>query len=128
MAFLPYSYENGQPCPFEYHKLAEAGDIQIGLCMALEDGKAAISAKPDYICLRDEENAAADTLVPLMHISADVVFEAPLAADAAALTPGSLCDVSADGLAIAATGTNKNIQIITMDGTAEGDLCRCRFV
>lgn len=128
MAFLPYSYENGQPCPFAYHKLASAGDITIGLCMALEDGKAAVSAKPDYICLRDEDNAAADTLVPLMHISADVVFEAPLAADAAALTPGALCDVSADGLAIAATGTNKNIQIITMDGTAKGDLCRCRFV
>lgn len=128
MAFLPYSYENGQPCPFEYHKLAQAGDIVIGLCMALEDGKAAVSAKPDYICLREEENAAADTLVPLMHIAPGVIFEAPLAAASAGLTPGSLCDVSADGLAIAATSANKNIQIITMDGTAEGDLCRCRFV
>ena len=128
MAFLPYSYENGQPCPFEYHKLASAGDITVGLCMALEDGKAALSAKPDYICLREEINAAADTLVPLMHIGAGVIFEAPLAAASDSLAPGSLCDVSADGLAIAPTGTNKNIMIITMDGTAKGDLCRCRFV
>lgn len=128
MAFLPYSYENGQPVPFEYHKLASAGDIAVGLCMTLADGKAAVSAKPDYICLREEENAAADTLVPLMHISADVVFEAPLAAASAGLAPGSLCDVSADGLAIASTTANGNIQIITMDGTGKGDLCRCRFV
>ncbi len=128
MAFLPYSYENGQPCPFEYHKLAQAGDIAVGLCMALTEGKAALSAKPDYICLREEKNAPADTLIPMMHISGDVVFEAPLAADSAGLAEGSLCDVSADGLAIANTTANKNIMIITMDGTAKGDLCRCRFV
>lgn len=128
MAFLPYSYENGQPGPFEYHKLAETGDIAVGQCMKLEGGAAAVSAQPDYICLREEKNAAAGTLVPLMHVSADVIFEAPLAADAAGLAPGSLCGVSQDGLAIAATAENSNVMIVSMDGAAEGDLCRCRFV
>lgn len=128
MAFLPYSYEGGQMPPSEYHKLAAAGDITIGLCMALSGGRAALSVTPEYICLREEQGAAADTPVPLMHITDEVIFEAPLATDAAALVPGSRADVAADGLSIAATGANGNIMIVSMDGTAAGDLCRCRFV
>lgn len=128
MAFVPFSYEGGQMPPSEYHKLGEAQDITIGQCMTVKDGKATPSVTPDYICLRDEAGAAADTLIPLMHIGEGVVFEAPLAADSAALVPGSLADVAADGLSIANTTANKNVFIISMDGTAQGDLCRCRFV
>lgn len=128
MAFVPFSYEGGQMPPSEYHKLGAAQDIVIGQCMTVEDGKAVPSVLPDYICLREEKGAAADTLIPVMHIGEGVVFEAPLAADSAALVPGSLVDVAADGLSIASTTANKNVFIISMDGTAQGDLCRCRFV
>ena len=128
MAFIPYSYDCGQMPPAEYAPLASAGDITVGLCMAVTGDGAALSVKPDHICLREEKNAAADTLIPLMHIGGGVVFEAPLAADAASLAPGSLCDVAADGLSIAATSANGNIIIVSMDGTSAGDLCRCRFV
>lgn len=126
MAFLPYSYDGGQPGPAEYHTLASAGDIAIGLCMTVADGKAALSAQPDYICLREEHDAPAGTLIPLMHISADVVFEAPLGEDAPGLAAGSAAGVSADGLTIAASGSA--IVIVSMDGNRAGDLCRCRFV
>lgn len=128
MAFTPYSYDCGQMPPAEYFKLADAGDITIGQCMTVTEGKAALSVTPDYICLREEAAAAADTLIPLMHISEGIVFEAPLAADAASLAPGSYADVAADGLSIAATTANKNIIIVSMDGNQAGDLCRCRFV
>lgn len=128
MAFLPYSYDCGQMPPAEYVKLASAGDITVGLCMSLTEDGAAPSAKPEYICLREETDAAAGTLVPLMHIGEGIVFEAPLAADAASLVPGGYADVSADGLSIAATTANKNIIIVSMDGAKAGDLCRCRFV
>lgn len=126
MAFLPYSYPDGQPRPFEYHKLKSAGDIAVGLCMTLEDGKAAPSAQPDYLCLREETGAPGDATVPLMHIDRDALFEAPLGEDAPGLTEGSLAGVSADGLTIAASGST--IMIVNMDGNQAGDLCRCRFV
>lgn len=128
MAFIPYSYDCGQMPPAEYASLASAGDITVGLCMALGEDGAALSVKPDHICLREEKNAAANTLIPLMHIGEGIVFEAPLAADAAALVPGSVCDVAADGLSIAATSANGNIIIVSMDGNKAGDLCRCRFL
>ena len=128
MAFMPYSYEGGQMPPFEYHKLGEGRDITVGLCMTVTDGKAAPSVTPQYICLREELGAAADTLIPMMHIGGGAVFEAPLEKDSAELAPGSLADVAADGLSIASAGENRNVFIISMDGAAQGDLCRCRFV
>jgi hypothetical protein len=126
MAFMPYSYENGQPLPSEYMPAA-AGNVTVGQCMALDGGRLSLSVKPDYIALCDK-NAADGESIPAMHITEAVVLEAPLAADAPALKPGSLVDVAADGLTIASTGTVKNVQIISMDGTAQGDLCRCRIM
>lgn len=126
MAFIPYSYDSGQPAPSEYHELASAGDLYIGLSMTVSGDGAAVSKTPDYICLREEKGAAAGTLIPMMHISTDVIFEAPLGQDAPALTAGSAAGVSADGLTIDPQGSA--LVIVNMDGTEAGDLCRCRFV
>lgn len=123
MAFLPYSYDDGQPLPSEYVTARAA--VTVGVCGALTDGEFSASAKPTHIALADAEEGA---FIPTMRIGGGVVFEAPLAAASASLAPGSLADVSADGLSIAATTANKNIQIVSMDGTAKGDMCRVRFV
>lgn len=128
MAFLPYSYDDGQPRPFEYYKLASAGDIEIGTAMAMTGGKLAPSASPTYICMRAEKGAAAETVVPVVRIDEGVVFEAPLAAEAASLKPGVRCAVSANGLTIAGASDSGKLEIVDMDGTAAGDLCRVRFV
>lgn len=127
MAFVPYSYDDGQPMPFEYFKLAEDGDIQIGLCLALENGALAVSAEPDYLCMRDETGAAAGQTIPVIHMSDKVVFEAPLAAAGGSLQPGSAAGVSADGLGIDPAAGVKNMVILDMDGSEAGDKCRCRF-
>lgn len=128
MAFVPYSYDEGQPRPFEYYKLSAKGDIEVGTAMALTDGKLAASDAPTYICMRAEKNAAADTVVPVIRIDAGVVFEAPLAAAAAALKAGARASVSADGMSIAGAADGGVLEIVDMDGAAEGDLCRVRFV
>lgn len=125
MAFVPYSYDDGQPRPSEYYKTGAAGDLTIGLCMALTEGEAALSQSPTHICLRTEAEAPAGTLIPLMPIDGGIVFEAPLAAGADSLAPGGTAAIAADGLSIAA-GSGP-IRIVSMDGTAAGDLCRCRF-
>lgn len=124
MAFLPYSYDDGQPVPTEYHKAS--GNIVVGLGMALSGGVLAASAKPEYIALCDMASAS-EAVIPAMRITADTVFEAPLAA-ATSLKVGSYADVSATGLTIANTTSNKNIQIVGMDGTAAGSKCRVRFI
>ncbi len=128
MAFVPYSYDDGQMMPFEYYKLAEAEDLAVGLCMALGSGGLAASATGGFICMRDEENAPAGASVPVIRVSGKTVFEAPLKAAGTALGAGSLAGVSADGLGIDPAATVKNIELVDMDGTAVGDLCRCRFV
>jgi hypothetical protein len=126
MAFTPYSYDHGQPLPSQYLPTA-AGTISVGLCMALSGGQLSLSTKPDYIALCDRTCTAGER-IPAMHITEDMIFEAPLKAASKDVKAGSLVDVAADGLSIASTSVNKNIQIISMDGTAKGDLCRCRFV
>lgn len=128
MAFVPYSYDDGQPMPFEYFKLANDGDIQIGLGLALENGALTVSAEPDCICMREETGAAAGQTIPVIHISDKVVFEAPLAAAAEALQPGSAAGLSDDGLGIDPAAGVKNIVILDMDGSEAGDKCRCRFI
>lgn len=126
MAFLPYSYDHGQPLPSAYIQSA-GGDVAVGLCLAVSGGTAALSVKPEYIALCDRA-AAEGEVIPAMRVTRDMVFEAPLHGAAAGLKPGSLADVAEDGLSIANTSAVKNVQIIAMDGTAAGDLCRCRFV
>lgn len=128
MAFVPYSYDDGQPMPFEYYKLAQDGDIQIGLCLALAEGALCVSAEPGYISMREEAAAKAGTTIPVIRVSEKVVFEAPLAADGSALAEGSLAGVSGDGLGIDPAAGVKNIEIVDMDGSAAGDKCRCRFI
>ena len=122
MGFIPYSYDFGQPLPNEYLKVA-AGDITAGLCMALSGGKLAKSATPDYIAMCDIKDAADGTVIPAVHITGDVVFEAPLAEGSESLQPGAAAGVSADGLSVSASASKKNIQIISADGS----VCRCRF-
>ncbi len=128
MAFVPYSYDDGQMMPFEYYKLAAAGDVQVGLCMALKDGGLTASAEPGFLCMRDETAAAAGATLPVIRLSGKMVLEAPLAAAGAALTAGSLVGVSGDGLGLDPAAGTKNMEIVDMDGTAQGDKCRCRFV
>lgn len=128
MAFVPYSYDDGQPMPFEYYKLAQEGDIQIGLCLALEEGALSVSAEPGYISMREETGAGAGSTVPVIRLSRKMLLEAPLAAEGRSLTAGSLAGVSADGLGIDPAAGVKNIEIVDMDGSAAGDKCRCRFL
>ncbi len=128
MAFVPYSYDDGQPMPFEYYKLARDGDIQIGLCLALTEGTLGVSAEPGYISMREEAGAKAGSTIPVIRVSGKVLFEAPLAAADETLTAGGLAGVSGDGLGIDPAAGVKNIEIVDMDGSAAGDKCRCRFL
>lgn len=127
MAFVPFSYDDGQPLPFEYFKLSADADLQIGLCMALEGGGLAVSAEPDYICMREEAGAAQGSTVPVIRVSGKAVFEAPLTAAGSALQAGSAAGVSGDGLGIDPAAAVKNLVILDMDGSRAGDKCRCRF-
>lgn len=128
MAFIPYSYDDGMPRPFEYHVLAEECDIEIGLAMSLTGSGLVVSDEPELICMREERNVPAGTRnIPTIRVSGDVVWEAPLFVSSTSLAPGSLAGVSKDGLFVDPAAVLKNIQIEDMDGTNAGDKCRCRF-
>ncbi len=124
MGFIPYSYDCGQPLPFEYMPVS-AGDVAQGLCMALSDGKLTKSVTPNYIAMCDLKDAVGGTVAPVVRVTPEAVFAAPLADGAAAPALGALAGVSDDGMFIDPAAGTKNLQITGM--TEDGGYL-CRFV
>ncbi|MCD8117864.1 MAG: hypothetical protein LUE21_12315 [Oscillospiraceae bacterium] len=127
MAFLPYSYDSGQPLPFEYYPVDGSGDIYVGQVMALSGGQLVPGNSSDYISMREESAPAAGTVIPVIRATQDAVFEAPLGAAAPGLRAGTTCSVSDDGMSLNLDG-GSSVVIIGLDGEGEGDLCRVRFL
>ena len=92
-------------------------------------GKLVISDTPQYISMREEyANVIDGTVIPVMKIHADQVWETQLDGDCA-LKIGAAVDVSADGLLVDADSTADGVFLITeMEGTTAGCAVRGRFV
>ncbi|MCD7749480.1 MAG: hypothetical protein LUH42_05475 [Oscillospiraceae bacterium] len=126
MAFLPYSYDDGQPKPFEYYPVSGSASIYVGQALVLDGGQLVPSDAPDFISMCERESPAAGEYIPVSRIAEDVIYEAPLGA-AADITPGMGGTVSIDGLTVSADG-GETLVILSADSGEAGDLCRVRFV
>ncbi|MCD8322939.1 MAG: hypothetical protein LUC89_08660 [Oscillospiraceae bacterium] len=127
MAILPYSFDNGQPIPWEYYPVAGGEDLYVGLGMAVTDGQLGPSTEPTFISLREEEAPAAGTVIPVMRLTEGVVYEIPLNADSAGLQIGVHAGIADDCMTIT-PGLGEMLEIVGFDGEQAGDLCRCRFI
>lgn len=102
---------------------------KIGLALAFSEGKLAVSTTPEFICLQEKSAAvAAGTIIPVLRISKDMLFKAPLDGSTA-FTAGTIAQLASGGLKIDADGSTGGVFLITeLDGTAEGDTVRGYFV
>lgn len=130
MAFLIYSTDDGHMPAWEY---LPAGAItpKVGLALTQTAGSLAIASgttKPDYICMREEESAvAAGTVIPVIKVTPDIIFETEWSAAAASIKRGNKVTIAGDGLRATATTTDGVAFVSDIEGTAAGDKVRVRF-
>lgn len=127
--FLPMKSDTGAVLPWEYMPAA-AGTYKAGQLLNVSGGQvvavsAASTTTPPYLCMADKEITAGE-LLPVTRVSKDFIYETQLSAEAASATIGTKLQVTAGGLLAdaAATGT---FELVSLEGTAQGDFVRGRW-
>lgn len=129
--FIPYSNEEGRVTPWEYLPCS-AITPKIGMAMVLSSGKLAIATgttKPTYICMEDYDAAvAAGTIVPVIRVQADEIFEVTNSASLSGVNVGQKVTLHAsNGLQVTGTTTSGVAEIVRKDGDAAGSTVLVRF-
>ena len=78
------------------------------------------------MCEKDGECTAGD-IIPVIRVGKDMILETTFAADATSIKLGDKVTLHTDGLQVTATITNGVAEVVYMDGTARGSMCRVRF-
>ena len=134
MGFIPYKVDgSNRPQSLDYlpcgaitpkKGLALTINTSTGLLAATGD-----TAKPEYICMR-EESAAVDsgTIIPVLRVNPDMVFEVPTQADNSSTKLGVLLKLYSDSLQVIATSGGK-CELIGKGpkGGAAGDIVYVRI-
>lgn len=128
--FLNIKTDDGHVAPFE--KLpCSAITPKNGMAMVLNGGKLAIASgttKPEFICVEEHDAAvAADTLVTVVRVDHDTVYQTTLSAAGTSLNLGDKVTIATDGLRVTATKTDGVAEIVYMDDTAAGSMVHVRF-
>lgn len=131
MAFLPYSYDDGQPRPWEY---LPCGAItpKVGMALVQSSGNLAIATgttKPTYISMIDKDSACtAGEIIPVIRVDSGIIFETSFSASATSVNIGSKVTLHASsGLQVTATTSSGVAEVVYKDGSASGSMCRVRF-
>ena len=129
--FIPKGNQEGRVTPWEYLPCS-AITPKIGMAMILSSGKLAIATgttKPTYICMADYDAAVtAGTIVPVIRVHADEVFEVTNSASLSGVNIGQKVTLHAsNGLQITGTTTSGVAELIAKEGDAAGSRCQVRF-
>ena len=84
---------------------------------------------PTYISMCEKDSACtAGDIIPVIRVSKDMVFETTFSAAATSIKLGNKVTLHAsDGMSVTATTTDGVAEVVYMDGTASGAMCRVRF-
>lgn len=129
--FKIYSTEDNRIPNIEYLPCS-AITPKHGMALIQTDGKLAVATgtnKPTYICMTERESAVeAGALIPVVRVTDDMIFETSFSASASSVKLGSKVTLHAsNGLQVTGTTTSGVAEVVYMDGTASGDMCRVRF-
>ena len=130
MSFKIHSIDDNRISGIEY---LPCGAItpKVGMALYQSSGNLAIATgttAPTYISMCEKATACtAGDLIPVIRVNHDMVFETNFSATATGIKLGDKVTLHADGLQVTATTTNGVAEVVYMDGTASGDMCRVRF-
>lgn len=130
MAFYIHSTDDHRAAALEY---LPCGAItpKLGLALVMTNGNLAVAsgtARPQYLCMTQREApCTAGEIIPVVRVQADMVLETSFSATATSVNLGNRVTLSADGTQVTATTTEGVAEVVYMDGTASGDMCRVRI-
>lgn len=130
MSFMIHKVDSGHVPGIEY---LPCGAItpKIGMALTQTAGNLAIASgttAPTYLSMCERETACtAGELIPVIRVGKGMVFETSFSAAATAVKPGNKVTLHTDGLHVTATTTSGVAEVVYMDGTASGSMCRVRF-
>lgn len=129
--FLLHSTDDGRIPSLEY---LPAGAItpKVGMALVQSSGNLAIATgttKPTYISMVEKDSAlTAGDVIPVFRVDPDMIFETSFSASAADIKLGQKVTLHAsNGGQVTATTTSGVAEVVYMDGTASGSMCRVRF-
>ena len=130
MAFKIYSTDDNRVPGIEYLP-ASAITPKVGMALTQTTGQLVLATgatAPTYIsmCEKDGECTAGD-IIPVIRVDKDMILETTFAAAATSIKLGDKVTLHTDGLQVTATTTNGVAEVVYMDGTASGSMCRVRF-
>lgn len=131
MAFKIYKTDDGRIPGIEYLPCS-AITPKVGMALVQSSGNLAIATgttAPTYISMCEKDSACtAGDIIPVIRVSKDMVFETTFSAAATSIKLGNKVTLHAsDGMSVTATTTDGVAEVVYMDGTASGAMCRVRF-
>ena len=131
--FIHYSNEDGRVPPWEYLPATGSTKPDIGLALVLSSGKLAKASgttKPTHICMMEAPAAvAAGTLIPVIAIQPDMIFEVKNQASLNGVNIGQAVTIHSDGLQITATTSSGVATIVKkVPGTGTGNPTLVKFL
>lgn len=130
MAFMTHSLDDNRVDGIEYLP-ASAITPKVGMALVQSGGQLAMATgttKPTYISRCERESACtAGELIPVVRVDSDQIYETTFAAAATGVKLGNKVTLHTDGMQVTATTASGVAEVVYMDGTASGSMCRVRF-
>ena len=134
MAFIPHSYDDGQPRPWEYLPCS-AITPKVGMALTQSSGNLAIATgttKPTYISMVDKSAACtAGDIIPVIRVDSGIIFETTNSASFSGISKGQKVTLHAsDGMQVTATTSSGVAEVIDFDakaGSGTGGTVYVRF-
>ena len=128
--FKLHTLDHASVLPIEEHPCS-AIQPQVGMAMVLSGGllvKATGTTKPTYICVTQRHAAVVQgELIQVTPCTAAAVYETEFAVAAASIKLGSKVTIHTDAMSVTATTEGGIAEVVAMDGTAAGSICRVRL-
>jgi hypothetical protein len=132
MSFLPFQYANGVT-PWEYLP-ADAITPKVGMLLEFNTStgrlKVCSQGIPQYISMAEHSSdVSAGTLIPVIKIEKDTVYETQLDGDVSSLALGTLADIDTTGLLLDGDASTDDVfRVEYVGGLTEGSTVRGKFV
>ena len=132
MSFLPFQYANGVT-PWEYFP-ADAITPKVGMLLEFNTStgrlKVCSQGIPQYISMAEHSSAvSAGTIIPVIKIEKDTVYETQLDGNESSLPLGTVADIDTTGLLLDGDASTDSVfRVEYVGGLTAGSTVRGKFV